>query len=89
MQWTQVWFLRKKLLSMWFSKPVIMSVCQPDAKRGDIVIHVQSATLCMRGGRVHICRFLEPSWDFLGRSGGLGCKGAISRPCKAGSAMYL
>eukprot|EP00957_Ditylum_brightwellii_P052003 3944298-Ditylum_brightwellii.AAC.1 len=46
-QWTQVWFLWKKLSSMWFSEPVIVSVRQPDAKRGYIVIHVQSATLCM------------------------------------------
>eukprot|EP00957_Ditylum_brightwellii_P041858 3170341-Ditylum_brightwellii.AAC.1 len=27
------------------------------------------------GGRVHTCRFLEPSLVFLGRSGGLGHKG--------------
>eukprot|EP00957_Ditylum_brightwellii_P089033 6780276-Ditylum_brightwellii.AAC.1 len=27
------------------------------------------------GGRIHICMFLEPSLVFLGRSGGLGCKG--------------
>eukprot|EP00957_Ditylum_brightwellii_P011814 890959-Ditylum_brightwellii.AAC.1 len=61
----------------------------PDTKHGDIVIHVQSTTLCMGGGRGLTCRFLEPSWSFLGRSGGLGHKGAISRPCKAGSAMCL
>eukprot|EP00957_Ditylum_brightwellii_P091221 6944831-Ditylum_brightwellii.AAC.1 len=30
-----------------------------------------------RGGMMHKCRFLEPSWIFLGGSGGLGCKGAI------------
>eukprot|EP00957_Ditylum_brightwellii_P079383 6035644-Ditylum_brightwellii.AAC.1 len=33
-QWTWVQFLWKKLPSMWFPEPVIVSVCQPDAKRG-------------------------------------------------------
>eukprot|EP00957_Ditylum_brightwellii_P073449 5581708-Ditylum_brightwellii.AAC.1 len=77
------------MLSMWFSEPVIVSVCQPDAKQGDIVIHAQSATICVEGGRVHMCRFLGPSWDFLGRSGGLGCKGAISHLCEAESVICL
>eukprot|EP00957_Ditylum_brightwellii_P155048 11801521-Ditylum_brightwellii.AAC.1 len=68
------------LLSVWFCKPVLMSVCQPNAKLRDIAIHAQSATLCMGGGRGLTCRFLEPSWSFLGRSGDLGRKGAISCP---------
>eukprot|EP00957_Ditylum_brightwellii_P002467 189492-Ditylum_brightwellii.AAC.1 len=50
-QQTQVWFLWKKLSSMWFSELVIVSVYQPDAKQGGIVIHAQSATLCVGGGR--------------------------------------
>eukprot|EP00957_Ditylum_brightwellii_P074921 5694026-Ditylum_brightwellii.AAC.1 len=76
-QWTQVRFLWKKLSSVWFPKPVIVSVCQPDTKQGDIVIHVQSETFCVWGGRIQMCRLLEPSKIFLGGSGGLGCKGAI------------
>eukprot|EP00957_Ditylum_brightwellii_P130742 9974737-Ditylum_brightwellii.AAC.1 len=41
------------------------------------------------GGRVHTCRFLEPSWDFLGNSSDLEYKGTISHPYKAGSAMCV
>eukprot|EP00957_Ditylum_brightwellii_P090448 6888506-Ditylum_brightwellii.AAC.1 len=66
-----------------------MSICQPDAERGDIVIHKQPTSFCMGGGLVHTRRLLEPNWDFVGRSNGLGCKGAISCQCEAGSAMCL
>eukprot|EP00957_Ditylum_brightwellii_P137586 10489151-Ditylum_brightwellii.AAC.1 len=44
-QWTWVWFPWKKLPSVWFPKLLIVSVCQPDAKQGGIVIHAQSTTL--------------------------------------------
>eukprot|EP00957_Ditylum_brightwellii_P158145 12037271-Ditylum_brightwellii.AAC.1 len=44
-------------------------------------MHNLQLSLCVWGGMVPMCRFLEPSWAFLpGRSGGLGSKGAILCP---------